>query len=92
MAFEEAIKYAMKNLAREKELWIIEELKPCFDYDNEKGIATLKESYRFKFQQIEDYKQEVTSAIYKICVLELGEGQGRLNYQGITLLKELRLE
>ena len=63
MSFEEAIKYAMGKLAKEKELWIIEELKPCFDYNSEIGIATLKESYRFKFQEIKDYKQKVKDAI-----------------------------
>ena len=63
MTFEEAIKGAMSKLAGKQELWIIEELKPMFDYDELKGVATLKQHYRFKFQEIEDYKQKVLDVL-----------------------------
>lgn len=66
MTFEEAIKEAMLNLSKERELWIIEELKPCFDYDENGDIARLKESYRFKFQEIQDFKQKTKDAMDKL--------------------------
>jgi len=37
-------------------------------------------------------KQKVREAIYKICILEIGGGQGNLDYRGIKLIRELELE
>ena len=35
--------------------------------------------------------QKVRDAIYKICILEIGGGQGNLDYRGIKLIQELNL-
>lgn len=36
--------------------------------------------------------KRVREAIYKICVLEIGEGQGKLDYKGIKLIQEMGLK
>ena len=62
---EEAVKKAIINLAGAKELWLIEELKPMFDFNEKTGIATIKEHYRLRLQTIEDYKKKVKEIIDK---------------------------
>ena len=49
------------------------------------------------FENLEDAKelfidkQKVREVIHKICILEIGKGQGNLDYRGIKLIQELGL-
>jgi len=55
---------------------------------------SLEEQYVYLQKEIQQYcldKQKVRDAIYKICILEIGEEQGNLDYRGIKLMQELGL-
>ena len=63
MTFEKAIEKVLMEQSTLKELFLIEALKPFFEYDDKTNKATIKDFMRLKLQDIEDYKQKVLDAI-----------------------------
>lgn len=98
MTFEEAIKKAMIEQASKKELFILEQLKPAFDYDEKTNTATLKEFMRLRFQSIEEYKTKVKKVIERLQPKEVsGVYKGtyadvRDSYEYFLALEELKKE
>ena len=99
MTFEEAIKEVLTKQAESKELFLIEELKPLFDYNEKTNVATLKEFMRLRLLEIEDYKAKVKEVIETINrrlkdvnISELNDSSLGMNMGGKSVLEELKEE
>ena len=57
--------------------------------DNEGAVETLNRIIKERDEKLD--KRKVRESIYKFCVLEVGQGQGNLDYRGIKLIQELGL-
>ena len=67
MTFEEEIKKAIKESNELKEAFMIEQIKPYFDSEDNKLIVT--ETLKIRLKEIKDYKEQIRKAIPEIIAL-----------------------